>query len=76
MYRDERLGLLAIHILLAAFTEHYSIKWINTKICCDNEGELYAASTRNKRLKAGAPQADIDRVARRISNLIPKDIIY
>ena len=75
-YRAERLGLLAIHLLLAASTQHFGISTGTTKICCDNEGGLYASSKRSPRVKAGASQADIDRVARRLSKMLPHNIVY
>ena len=62
-YRGERLGLLAIHLLLAAIVEYFGTVVKSTKVCCDNEGGLYASSQRRSRIKAGASQADIDRVA-------------
>ena len=75
-YRGERLGLLAIHLLLAAIVEYFGITVLHTKICCDNEGGLYISSERRLRVKAGASQADIDRVARRISKRLPPGIEY
>ena len=38
-YRAERLGLLAIHLLLAAITQHFGISTGTTKIYCDNKGD-------------------------------------
>ena len=75
-YRGERLGLLAIHLLLAAIVEYFGISISHTKICCDNEGGLFKSSERRSRVKAGAPQADIERVARRISKRLPSGIKY
>ena len=75
-YRGERLGLLAIHLLLAAIVEYFGTVVKSTKVCCDNEGGLYASSQRRSRIKAGASQADIDRVARRISKHLPTGIQY
>ena len=75
-YRAERLGLLAIHLLLAAITQHFGTSTTLTKIYCDNEGGLYASSKRSPRVKAGSSQADIDRVARRISKMIPPNVSY
>ena len=43
-YRGERLGLLAIHLLLAAIVEYFGITVLHTKICCENEGGLYISS--------------------------------
>ena len=75
-YRGERLGLLTIHLLLAAITEHFGITIKETTICCDNKGGLYASLKRSPRVKAGAFDDNIDRVARRISKTIPKGIKY
>ena len=74
-YRAKRLGLLVIHLLLDAITQHFGISTRTTKICCDNEGGLYASSKRSPRVKAGASQANIDQVARRLSKMLPHNIV-
>ena len=75
-YRGERLGLLAIHLLLAAIVEYFGTTISHTKICCDNEGGLFKSSERRSRVRAGDPQADIERVARRVSARLPPGIEY
>ena len=75
-YRGERLGLLAIHLLLAAIAKYFKVTIKPTKICCDNKGGLYKASERRKRVTPGAPEADIERVMRRISRSLPPGINY
>ena len=73
-YCRERLGLLAIHLLLAAITDVFDITIGMTKICCDNEVGLYASSKRSQRVTAS--QADINRVARQIVKMLPTGIQY
>ena len=75
-YRAERLGLLAIHLLLAAIMQHFGTATALTKIYCDNEGGLYASSKRSPRVKAGPSQADISRVAQCISRMTPLNVSY
>ena len=40
-YRAELLGLLAIHVLVAALEEYFDLPPHDGKICCDNRGALY-----------------------------------
>ena len=75
-YRAERLGLLTIHLLLAAIVEYFGTTVSHTKICCDNEGGLFKSLERRSRVRAGDPQADIERAARRISARLPLGIEY
>jgi len=57
-YRGELLGLLVIHILLAALEEYYKILPSSGKICCNNEGVLYKSKEFWRRIPVGASQAD------------------
>ena len=65
-YRAELLGLLAIHILLAALEEYYKIPPSTGKICCDNQGALYKSKEVRRRIPVGSSQADIKRAFRNV----------
>ncbi len=65
-YRDELLGLLAIHALLTALEEFYSIPASSGKICCDNQGALFKSKEIWRRIPVGASQADIKRALRNV----------
>ena len=65
-YRAELLGLLAIHILLAALEEYYKIPPSTGKICCDNTGALYKSKEVRRRIPVGSSQADIKRAFRNV----------
>ena len=63
-YRAELLGLLAIHVLVAALEEYFNLPPHDGKICCDNRGALYKSQEERRRISVGASQADIKRALR------------
>ena len=68
-YRGELLGLLAIHLWVAAVEEFYKLEeGPRGLIACDNLGALNKAQLRRKKIKAGAKHSDILRVMRRLHN--------
>ena len=66
-YRGELLGLLAIHTLIAALEQFYSLPATTNKVCCDNQGALYKSKQRRRRIPVGASQADIKRAFRNVT---------
>ena len=75
-YRGELLGLLAIHILMAALEECFHLDGHTAKICCDNQGGLFKSSELRRRIPTGASQADIKRVPSNIKNRIKSNFQY
>eukprot|EP00956_Cyclotella_meneghiniana_P010918 scaffold15270_cov101-Cyclotella_meneghiniana.AAC.2 len=68
-YRGELLGLLAIHLWVAAVEEFYRLEeGPRGLIACDNLGALNKAQLRRKKIRAGAKHSDILRVLRRLHN--------
>ena len=65
-YCRELLGLMAIHILLAALEEYYKILPSSGKICCDNEGALYKSKEFWRRIPVGASQSAIKRALQNV----------
>ena len=53
-YRGELLGLLAIHIRMAAFEEYFKLEGSSAKICCDNQGVLYKSKELRRRIPTGS----------------------
>ena len=75
-YRGELLGLLAIHVLAAAFESFYDIHIGKVKICCDNKGALYKSAEQRRRIPTGASQADIKRVLRNVKGVLRGTLQY
>ena len=75
-YRGELLGLLAIHILMAALEEYFQLDGHTAKICCDNQGALFKSSELRRRIPTGASQADIKRVLRNVKHKIKSTFTY
>lgn len=68
-YRGEILGLLAIHLFSLAIKGYFSLKpGLYGKICCNNQGAIYRASRRRKRIAPGTPNADLLRLLRMLHN--------
>jgi hypothetical protein len=62
-YRGEILGLLAIHLFSLAIKGYFSLpSGQYGKLCCDNQGAIYRASRRRKRIAPGTPNADLLRL--------------
>ena len=75
-YRAELLGLLAIHVLLAALEEYYSIPGSTGKICCDNQGALFKSKEVRRRIPVGSSQADIKRAFRNVKTGLRATLKY
>ena len=75
-YRGELLGLLAIHVLLAAMEEFYNLPATYSKICCDNQGALYKSKESRRRIPVGASQADIKRSLRNVKTGMHAKLTY
>ena len=75
-YRAELLGLLAIHIFLAALEQFYDLPWSAGKICCDNQGALYKSKLYRRRIPVGASQADIKRALRNVKTGLKATLTY
>jgi len=75
-YRGELLGLLAIHTLIAALEQFYSLPATTNKVCCDNQGALYKSKQRRRRIPVGASQADIKRAFRNVTNGLKATLVY
>ena len=63
-YRGELLGLVAIHTIVWAAAQYYRLSAVQGKICCDNQGALYKSSYSPRRIRTGAPHADLLRALR------------
>ena len=66
-YRGEMLGMLAIHLFLLA-VEKYCTAPGDNHIFCDNKGAIYTFQRKSKRLPAGAKNADVQCVLRRVKS--------
>lgn len=66
-YRGELLGLLSIHLFLAAIESYFDITChSNNTIACDNLGALNKAKSKRKKIPSGSKHGDIRRVLRSI----------
>ena len=63
-YRAELLGLLAIHILVAAIEQYFKLDKSTAIIACGNKGTLFKSKEYRRRIPNGASQTDIKRVLR------------
>ena len=75
-YGAKQLGWCAIHILLSALTTCFKVNKWRTKVCCDNQGELYIAARKLRRIWLVASCANILRSIRSSSNNTKVSIIY
>jgi hypothetical protein len=75
-YRGEILGLAAIHILVAAIEQFYSLTPGTARICCDNRGALFKSKVYRRRIPTGASQADIKRVLRNVKTTLHTTFQY
>jgi hypothetical protein len=76
-YRGELLGLLAIHLFVSAVKQYYDIpQGSYGKICCDNQGAIYRAGRRRKRIASSIPNADLLRVLRDLHHRLGRAFRY
>ncbi len=66
--------MLAIHLVLLAIEEQYSMQGSDSKIFCNNKGTLYTFGKMHNRVPAEKNNSDILRVLRSIKSLTKSTI--
>jgi hypothetical protein len=61
-YREELLGLVALHTLIVAVAKHFQLATAVGKLCRDNISALGQAEKARKRVSAGMKHSDLHKV--------------
>ena len=69
-YRDELLGLCALHLFAQAIAEFYKVVGWSALLCCDNKRALEASSHHKRRIRPSAKCADILRSLKAVKPLL------
>lgn len=71
------LRLLALHLFVSAVKKYYDVaQGSYGKICCDNQGAIYRAGRRRKRIASSIPNADLLRVLRDLHHRLGRAFRY
>ncbi len=76
LYRGELLGLVALHMMVAAVTQFYKVNTAIGKICCDNISALGQSSKTPKCISTGIKHSDLHRVIQTIKCTINIGMVY
>jgi hypothetical protein len=76
LYRGELLGLVTLHMMIAASTQFYKVDTTIGKIYCDNILALGQSSKTQKRVSTGIKHSDLHRAILTIKCTIHIHMVY
>ncbi len=76
LYREELLGLVALHTMIVAVAKHFQLTTVVGKICCDNNSALGQAGKVCKRVSVGMKHSDLHQAIHTLKCSFRMDMKY